>query len=666
MNLTQAKKEIEKLSKEIRRHDYRYYVLAQPEISDKEYDRLMQNLKKLEAEFPALISPDSPTQRVGGGIQEGFKTIRHRQKMLSLDNAFSFEELRGWSERVNRGLGSQKVEYVAELKIDGVSANLTYENGLLAAGATRGDGEAGEDVTLNIKTIRAIPLRLEADNPPKLIEIRGEVYLDLGEFKSINKEREKEGEALFANPRNAASGSLKLLDLGLTAKRRLNFFAHSLGELTDGKFSTQWEFFQELRKYGIRTNQESRLCKNLDEVFTFCNLWQEKRKTLSYQIDGVVVKVNNLEQQRKLGTTLKSPRWATAYKFPAHQVTTKLKDIIVSVGRTGVITPVADLEPVECAGVTISRATLHNFDEIERLGVKIGDRVVLERAGEVIPKIVKAIESVRAGKEKPFKIPKDCPVCGSSIVKEKEEEVAYRCINSNCPAQLEKGLLHFAGRSCMDIEGMGEAVVSQLIERNLIKDFADIYYLKKEQLLGLELFKEKKAENLLAAIEASKRQRLSRLIYGLGIRHVGEKAAILLAERFKRLDCLTQAKREDLESIHEVGPVMSESIAAFFKQESIKKLIKKLESAGVNTEEEQIAQRNTSLTGKTVVFTGVLSISRLEAEDLARKCGGRPSSSVSEDTDFVVAGDNPGSKFDKANKLGVKIITEKEFREMLK
>lgn len=667
MNLTQAKKEIEKLRKEIRRHDYQYYVVAQPEISDKEYDRLMQNLKKLEAEFPALISPDSPTQRVGGGgIQEGFKTIRHRQKMLSLDNAFSFEELKGWSERVSRGLGSQKVEYVAELKIDGVSANLTYENGLLATGATRGDGETGEDVTLNIKTIRAIPLRLETDKPPKLIEIRGEVYLDLEEFKSINKEREKESDVLFANPRNAASGSLKLLDAGLTARRRLNFFAHSLGELSDGKFSTHWEFFQELRKYGVRTNPESRLCKNLDEVFAFCNLWQEKRKNLSYQIDGVVVKVNSLGQQKELGANLKSPRWATAYKFPAHQVTTKLKDIIVSVGRTGVITPVADLEPVECAGVTIQRATLHNFDEIERLGVKIGDRVVLERAGEVIPKIVKAIDSVRAGKEKPFKIPKDCPVCGSSIVKEKEEEVAYRCINSNCPAQLEKGLLHFAGRSCMDIEGMGESAVRQLIERNLVKDFADIYYLKKEQFLGLELFKEKKAENLLAAIEASKRQRLSRLIYGLGIRHVGEKAAILLAERFKRLDSLTQAKREDLESIYEVGPVMSESIAAFFKQESIKKLIKKLESAGVNTKEEQKAQRNTPLTGKTVVFTGALSISRSEAEDLARKCAGRPSSSVSEDTDFVVAGGNPGSKFDKAKKLGVKIITEKEFKEMLK
>lgn len=667
MNFTQVKKEIEKLHRELRHHDYQYYVLSQPEISDKEYDTLMQRLKELEKKFPGLITPDSPTQRVSGSIQEGFKTIRHKQKMLSLDNTYSFDELREWSERVYRGIESKNVAYVAELKIDGVSANLTYENGVLAAGATRGDGEIGEDVTLNIKTIRAIPLRLETDKPAKLIEIRGEVYLELKDFQAINKEREEQGEALFANPRNAASGSLKLLDAALTAKRHLNFFAHSLGELENGKFSTHWEFLQELKRYGIRTNPESRLCKNLDEVFAFCELWQEKRKKLSYEIDGVVVKVNDLRQRETLGATLKSPRWAVAYKFPAHQVTTKIENIIVSVGRTGVVTPVADLEPVECGGVTISRATLHNFDEIERLGVKVGDRIILERAGEVIPKIVKVVASVRTGKERAFKIPKDCPVCGSSIVKEKEEEVAYRCINPSCPAQLEKGLMHFASRSCMDIEGMGESVVTQLIEKNLVKDFSDIYYLTKEQLLTLELFKEKKAENLLTAIEASKRKALARLIYALGIRHVGEKAAIVLAKEFKTLNNLVHAKREDLESIYEVGPAMSESILEFFKQESIKKLIKKLESAGVNTKEEEIALRKTPLTDKTVIFTGELeSFSRAEAEDLVRKCGGSSSSSVSENTDFVVAGENPGSKYDKAKKLGVKIITEKEFKELLK
>lgn len=667
MDTAQAKKEIKKLRRDIRHHDYRYYVLSQPELSDKEYDGLMRRLKELEEEFPGLISHDSPTQRVAAGIQEGFKTVKHRQKMLSLDNTYSFEELRDWAVRVEKGLDSQKVEYVAELKIDGVSANLTYENGLLATGATRGDGETGEDVTLNIRTNRAIPLRLETNKPPKLIEVRGEVYLELEEFEAINKEREKAGEILFANPRNAASGSLKLLDAGLTAKRRLNFFAHSLGELTDGNFATHWDFLQELKKYGIRTNPESRFCKNLDEVFTFCELWQEKRKKLSYEIDGVVVKVNGLGHHETLGATLKSPRWAVAYKFPAHQVTTKLKDIIVSVGRTGVITPVADLEPVECGGVTISRATLHNFDEMERLGVKIGDRIVLERAGEVIPKIIKTVESLRSGKEKTFKLPKYCPACNSEIIKE-EEEVAYRCINSSCPAQLEKGLLHFSSRLCMDIEGMGEAAVKQLIEKKLVKDFADIYALKKSQLLILELFKDKKAENLLLAIENSKRRALGRLIYGLGIRHVGEKAAYVLAEEFKTLENLVLAKKEDLEAIYEIGPVISESVVAFFKQGPIKKLIKKLEAAGVNTkEDERPVVKKTPLTDKTVVFTGELeSFSRAEAEDLVRRCRGKASSNVSKETDFVVAGRNPGSKYIRAKKLGVKIIDEKEFMEMLK
>lgn len=667
MDAIQAKKEIEKLRGEIRHHDHRYYVLSQPELSDKEYDGLMRRLKELEEEFPGLISPDSPTQRVAAGIQEGFKTVKHRQKMLSLDNTYSFEELRDWDERVHKGSGNHEIQYVAELKIDGVSANLTYRDGLLVSAATRGDGESGEDVTLNIKTIRAIPLRIETKKPPKLIEIRGEVYLELKDFAAINKERKAQGEVLFANPRNAASGSLKLLAPGITARRNLNFFAHSLGELSNGQFSTQWEFLQELKKYSMRVNPESRLCSSLDEVFEFCELWQEKRKKISYEIDGVVLKVNSLEAQISLGATLKSPRWAAAYKFPAHQVTTKLKDIIVSVGRTGTITPVADLEPVECAGVTISRATLHNFDEIERLGVKIGDRIVLERAGEVIPKIIKTVESLRTGKEKTFKIPRSCPVCGSTIIKEKEEDVAYRCINPSCPAQLEKGLMHFSSRLCMDIEGMGEAAVKQLIEKNLVKDFADIYSLEKGQLLILELFKDKKAENLVLAIENSKRRALGRLIYGLGVRHVGEKAAYVLAQEFKTLENLVSAKKEDLEAIYAIGPVISESVIAFFKQESTKELIKKLEAAGVNTKEDERAAKKTPLTDKTVVFTGELeSFSRAEAEDLLRKSSGKASSNVSKETDFVVAGRNPGSKYERAKKLGLKIIDEKEFLEMLK
>lgn len=668
MDAIQAKKEIEKLRRDIRHHDYRYYVLSQPELSDKEYDDRVRRLKELEEEFPGLISPDSPTQRVADGIQGGFKTVKHRQKMLSLDNAYSFEELRDWGQRVHRALANQEIQYVAELKIDGVSANLTYRDGLLVSAATRGDGESGEDVTLNIKTIRAIPLRLETKKPPKLIEIRGEVYLELKDFTAINKERKAQGEVLFANPRNAASGSLKLLAPRITARRNLNFFAHSSGELSNGQFSTQWEFLQELKKYSMRINPESRLCPNLDEVFEFCELWQEKRKKLSYEIDGVVLKVNSFKQRVSLGETLKSPRWAIAYKYPAKQVTTKVENIVVQVGRTGVITPVAELKPKSCGGVLIKHATLHNFDEIERLGVKIGDRVIIERAGEVIPKVVKVVASVRTGKEKAFNVPESCPVCNSAIVKEKEEEVAYRCINPSCLAQLEKGLAHFSSRLCLDIEGMGEAAVKQLVEKKLVKDFAGIYSLKKGQLLTLELFKDKKAENLLLAIENSKHRALGRLIYGLGIRHVGEKAAYVLAEEFKTLENIVSAKKEDLEAIYEIGPVISESVVAFFKQESIKKLIKKLEAAGVSIKEDgQASVKKTPLTDKTVVFTGELeSFSRAEAEDLLRKTSGKASSSVSKETDFVVAGRNPGSKYARANKLGVKIIDEKEFLEMLK
>ena len=430
-------------------------------------------------------------------------------------------------------------------------------------------------------------------------------------------------------------------------------------------FSSHWEALRKFKEYGIRVNPENRLCRNLDEVFDFCASWQKNRLRLNYEIDGVVIKVNSLEQQEILGQTLKSPRWATAYKFPAHQVTTRIKDIIISVGRTGVITPVADLEPVECAGVTISRATLHNFDEIKRLKIKIGDRVVLERAGEVIPKIVKVVESSRGGKEKYFQPPHNCPACNAHIVKEKEEEVAFRCPNPSCPAQLEKGLTHFASRLCMDIEGMGEAVVRQLIEKGLVKDFSDIYYLKKEQLLGLELFKDKKAGNLLLAIEKSKQREFSRLIYGLGIRNVGEKASYVLAQRFKNIDNLTRAKKEDLEGIYEIGTVISASAADFFKQETVKRLIHRLKQSGVNTEQELSESKRTLLIGKTVVFTGELeSLSRAEAQRLARRAGGNVSSSVSKKTDFVVIGNSPGSKYDTARKLGVKIITEKEFKEM--
>lgn len=661
----EIKNKIEDLRRRIRRHDYLYYVLDSPQVSDKEYDDLMRRLKSLEDKYPEYKTDDSPTVRVGGGILEGFKTVKHKQKMLSLDNTYSFGELKEWDERVRKGLGADEaVEYIAEFKVDGVSANLTYKDGRLMVGATRGDGETGEDVTQNIKTIRAVPLVLEGENIPSSIEVRGEVYMERKDFESLNKEREERGEALFANPRNAASGSLKLLDTGETAKRRLTFFAHSLGEYTGRRILTHWEYLEKLKLWGIRINQTSRLCKNLDEVINYCKAWQDKREGLNYEIDGIAIKVNSLEQQRRLGFTMKSPRWAVAYKFPARQATTELIKINLQVGRTGVLTPVAELKPVECAGVIIKHATLHNFDEIKRLNIKEGDRILIERAGEVIPKIVKVVE--HKGK-KELSLPKTCPACGGKVIKEKEEDVAFRCINPSCPAQIERGLLHFASRTAMDIEGMGKAVVTQLINLKLVRDFADIYKLKKEDLLKLDLFKDKKVDNLLLAVEKSKKQPLSRLIYGLGIRHIGEKAAFTLAKEFKTLDKLMAAKQEDFDAIYEVGAVMAGSIMEFFAEPATKALLKKLREAGVNAKEGDLAVKESLFTGKTVVFTGELkNFTRSQAEGLVRRAGGNPVSGVSKKTGFVVAGENPGSKYEQAKKLGVKIIGEKEFREMIK
>ncbi|MBU4346151.1 MAG: NAD-dependent DNA ligase LigA [Candidatus Omnitrophica bacterium] len=660
----QIKKKIEKLRQQIRHHDYLYYVLSQSQISDKEYDDLMQRLKGMEDKYPQFKTDDSPTVRVSGGILKGFKTVRHKQKMFSLDNTCSFQGLKDWDKRVHKGLPSEKVEYVIELKMDGVSASITYEKGRLIIAATRGDGQTGEDITENIKTIRAIPLTLRGKYIPDFIEIRSEVYMGKKDFQILNKERENDGEVLFANPRNATSGSLKLLDRGLVAKRRLNFFAHSLGAYKGVRIISQWEFFKRLNDWGLRFNPHSKLFKNLDEVIDYCKLWQEKRERLDYDIDGIVIKVNSIEQQKRLGFTSKSPRWAVAYKFPARQATTRLKAISVQVGRTGVITPVAELEPVECGGVIIKHATLHNFDEIKRLNVKEGDRVLIERAGEVIPKVVKVVNS--QGK-KTFPIPKVCPVCLAKAIKEKEEDVAYRCINPTCPAQLKRGLIHFASRGAMDIEGLGEAVVEQLVEKGMLRDFADIYSLGKEDLLKLELFKDKKAQNLLAAIERSKHRPLSRLIYGLGIRHVGEKAAYVLANRFQVLENLVKADSADFDAVYEIGLVMAESIVEFFKQKSTQQLIKKLKEAGLKLKEEAIPIKRSVLAEKTVVFTGEFrSFTRLQAQDIVRQLGGSSASSVSKNTDFIVAGGNPGSKFDKAKKLGVSIINEEKFKEMIK
>lgn len=665
MDLSAVKKQIEKLRQEIFRHDYLYYVVSQPEISDKEYDILMRKLIDLEKEYPQFKDKDSPTTRIGAQVLESFKTVKHRQKMLSLDNTYSFDELQDWINRVHKGLAGQKIEYVVELKIDGLSANLTYRNSRLAVAATRGDGETGEDVTANIRTIRPIPLILRGMDFPEFIEIRGEVYMDRKDFDLLNREREDAGELLFANPRNAASGSLKLLDTALVAKRKLNFFAHSLGEYKGAEIQTQWDFLRRLRSWGVRTNPESKLCLGLDQIKDFCSKWQNRRDNLGYEIDGIVVKVNDFAQQKRLGSTLKSPRWAVAYKFPARQATTEVLDIKFNVGRTGVITPTAELKPVECAGVIIRNATLHNFDEIKRLDIKIGDRVLIERAGEVIPKVVKVVR--QAGKAMAVHPPKACPVCKAKVVKEKLEDVALRCINPSCPAQLERGLEHFAARDCMDIEGMGESLVRQLVLNNMVKDFADIYFLKKEDFLKLELFKNKKAENILAAIQKSKSQPLSRLIYGLGIRHVGEKAGYTLANNFRSMDNIIKAKKEDLEAIYEIGAVMADSIIEFFKQDSTRLLIKKLREAGLNMKEPERTVKKSALSGKTVVFTGELSqFSRAQAQDIVRQMGGNAASSVSKETDFVITGENAGSKLDKAKKLGVNIIDEDKFKEMIR
>lgn len=658
------KNKIEKLREKIRHYDHLYYVLAQPEISDKEYDDLLRRLKQLETDNLQLITVDSPTQRVSGQVLEGFKTVRHMEKMFSLDNTYSFDELADWDERVHKGLSRKNRKYVVELKIDGVSANLTYRKGRLILGATRGDGQRGEDVTQNLKTIGSIPLVLLDRNIPDMLEIRGEVYMRTHEFVLLNKERQRNNEAMFVNPRNAAAGSLKILDPGIVKKRGLNFFAHSIGYCRGVKIEEHWQFLGVIKDWGVPVEPASRLCDNLNEVKKFCLFWQDKRKKLPYETDGVVVKLNNLSQQKALGSTLKSPRWAVAYKFPADQATTKILKIIPQVGRTGVITPVAELEPVPCGGVTIKHATLHNFDEIKRLGVKEHDRVLIERAGDVIPKIIKVVHD--AGRHH-FIIPKTCPACGGRVVKEKEEEVAYRCINASCPAQLERGLLHFASRSAMDIEGMGESVVAQLIKTGLVKNFADIYKLKKEDLLRLELFKDKKADNLLSAIPNSKAQPLSRLIYALGIRHVGEKASFVLAQRFKTLYNLMKAEIADLVTIHEVGEVMAESIVEFFKAKSTIQLINRLKDAGLNVREKIVEVKRSEFSGKTIVFTGEMNdFTRLQAEGLVRQLGGNVSSSVSKQTDFVVVGQNPGSKYTKAEQLRVEIINEARFSRIIK
>ncbi len=666
MNKEEAKKVIEELRKQINYHNYRYYVLDSPEISDEQYDELMRQLIKLEEKFPDLVTPDSPTQRVGAPPAEGFLPVKHLEKMFSLADAFDLGELRAFFERVRKLLPGQKVDYVCELKIDGTAVAIVYREGRYWRAATRGDGEVGEDITPNVKTIKSVPLVLRGEIIPAVLEVRGEAYLTKEQFLKVNEERAESGEPLFANPRNSAAGSLRQLDPKITARRKLDFFAHGIGKIEGVEFESHWEVLQYLNQAGFKITPFASLFTSEAEVEAFCLEWEKKRHSLPFEIDGVVVKVNSLVQQKLLGFTAKSPRWAIAYKFPAEQQVTRLLDIEVSVGRTGALTPVAVLQPVRVAGSTISRATLHNEDEIKRKDIRIGDWVVVQKAGDVIPEIVAPVPSRRTGKEKFFQMPKVCPVCGSEVIRSEGEAVA-RCTGGiYCPAQVFEHILHWGRRGSMDIDGLGPEVVKDLLERGLVKNVASLYKLTKEDLLQVEHFQEKSANNLYNAIQASKNRPLSRLLFALGIRHVGAHLATVLAKNFRSIENLKKASYEELISIPEVGPKVAESVLAFFRQPHNLEVIEELKKAGLKMEEEEEEKKETRLSGLSFVFTGGLkSLSRDKAKELVESLGGKVSSSVSSKTSYVVVGDQPGSKYEKAKRLGVKILSEEEFLKLI-
>ncbi|MGE5586211.1 MAG: NAD-dependent DNA ligase LigA [Bacillota bacterium] len=668
--LRATEERIRKLREEIEFHNYRYYVLDDPIVSDAEYDALMRELVDLEAEHPELVTPDSPTQRVGAAPAEAFASVVHRSPMMSLANVYSVEELRAFDARVRKALNGEPVEYVAELKIDGLAVSLVYEDGRFVRGATRGDGTTGEDVTHNLRTIRSIPMRLRL-GPPVSIDVRGEVYMIRREFHKLNEERRAAGEPLFANPRNAAAGSLRQLDPKVTAARPLDIFVYGIGYMSGAGGAapeTHLEALGLLKEAGFRTNPSTRLCRTIDEVVDYCAHWGERRDTLDYEIDGVVVKVNSLAQQERLGATARSPRWAVAYKFPARQATTKVRDIIVQVGRTGTLTPVAVLDPVELAGSTVSRATLHNEDIIRAKDIRIGDTVVVEKGGDVIPEVVKMVTERRTGAEREFRMPAKCPECGADVVR-LEGEAASRCVGGMaCPAQVREGILHFASRDAMDIEGMGPSLVAQLLDAGLVKTAADIYDLKLDDIARLERMGKKSAENLLSAIERSKSHPLHRLVFALGIRHVGERSARDLAEHFGTMDRLAAATYDELTRVPDVGPKVAESVLAFFREPRNREILRRLGDAGVNMREtEKVTPSSESpLAGKTVVLTGTLErFTRKEAEEAVLARGGKVSSSVSRKTDYVVVGKDPGSKYDKARELGVTILDEHEFARLL-
>lgn len=655
------------MREKIRYHEHRYYVLDDPEISDYEFDQLMRRLGDLEREHPELVTADSPTQRVGGEAAKEFPTVRHATPMMSLDNTYSVDELHEFDRRVRELSGRSDIEYVAELKLDGLSMSLTYENGVLARGVTRGDGSQGEDVTANVKTIRSVPLRItsKALSRFKSFEVRGEVIMPRTAFERLNAEREAAGEPKFANPRNSASGTMRLLDSRIVAARRLGMFHYYL--LEDGKepFKTHAESLRALAEMGFKVNPNWKLCKSFDALLAYIEEWEKKRESVDYETDGVVVKVNDTRLWGELGRTAKSPRWAIAYKYPARQATTVVKDIRAQVGRTGILTPVADLEPVEIGGVTVSHSTLHNMDEIERLGVRIGDTVLIQRAGEVIPQVVKVVKHAPDGR--PFEMPHTCPACGGHVIRA-EGEVAWRCVNAACPAQLKESLLHFAGRRAMDIDGLGEAIVEQLTSRGMVKDAADLYSLTEEQLAPLDRMGKKSAANLVAEIRKSREAPLARVVFAIGIPFVGERTAQLLAGHFGSLDRIVGATEGELEQVAEIGPKTAEGITGFFAENRNRQLVERLRHAGLQfTAEKPAAARRQPLAGLTFVLTGTLSgYSRDEAKQAIEEAGGRVTGSVTKKTNYVVAGSDPGSKLDKAQSLGIAVIGEEELRRMMK
>ncbi len=665
-----VQKQIEKLREEIRHHEELYYVKDSPEISDREYDRLIENLQALEDKNPEFVTPDSPTQRVGGRPAEGFAQVVHTRPMLSLENTYNIDELRAFGERSKKLADGRPIEYVAELKIDGLSLSLKYQNGVLSQGVTRGDGRVGEEVTQNARTIRSIPLRLKpgAEVLDGDVEVRGEAFIPLDVFRRTNEEREESGEPRYANPRNAASGAIRQLDSKLVAKRKLDMFAYDL--LVNGRkpFGTHWEALTWLEKAGFKVNSNKKRCKTIEEVIDFANTQETKRDELNYEIDGLVVKVDSTAQQDDFGSTAKAPRWAVAYKYPARQASTKVLDIVVQVGRTGALTPVANLEPVLLAGTTVKRATLHNEDEIERLGLMIGDWVMIEKSGEIIPKVLRVLKEKRTGNEKQFKPPTKCPECDHEIQRI-EGEVVSRCVNPNCPAQSVGGLIHFASRRAMRIEGLGGVLAVQLVDEGLVKDVSDLYSLTLEQVAGLPRMAKKSATNLLEQIEASKSKGLTNLVYALGIRHVGERTAGILAHHFGSLERLSQATVEELDEVPEIGLTVAQSVRDWFDDESNQKLWMRLRDAGVTTEEEKqsASEVDERFVGKQFVLTGKMEgFTRDEAKALIEARGGRVNSSVSKKTDYVIAGEEAGSKLDKANELGVTVLDEEEFKKLVR